>query len=33
MGYTADGLYRVDLRTVFPRQDAQLVAAIRTALS
>ena len=33
MGYTADRLYRIDLRTVFSRQDDALSGAIRTALS
>ncbi|MCP4849146.1 MAG: L-seryl-tRNA(Sec) selenium transferase [Verrucomicrobiaceae bacterium] len=33
MGYTADKLYRIDLRTVFSRQDKDLSEAIRKALS
>ncbi len=33
MGYTADGLYKIDLRTVFPRQDEALTGAIRGALA
>ena len=33
MGYTAEGCYRIDLRTVFPRQDAALTEAIRAALA
>ncbi len=32
MGYTADKLYRIDLRTVFSRQDKDLSEAIRKAL-
>jgi L-seryl-tRNA(Ser) seleniumtransferase len=33
MGYTADKLYRIDLRTVFTRQDAALAEAIRAAFA
>jgi L-seryl-tRNA(Ser) seleniumtransferase len=33
MGYVADKLYRIDLRTVFARQDIALTGAIRSALS
>ncbi len=33
MGYVADKLYRIDLRTVFARQDESLAGAIRSALS
>jgi L-seryl-tRNA(Ser) seleniumtransferase len=33
MGYIAEDLFRLDLRTVFPRQDAQVVNAITLALS
>ena len=33
MGYTADGLYKIDLRTVFPRQDEDLSEAIRKSVS
>jgi L-seryl-tRNA(Ser) seleniumtransferase len=33
MGYIAGDLFRLDLRTVFPRQDAQVVNAITLALS
>ena len=33
MGYTSDKLYRIDLRTVFTRQDDDLTEAIRTAFS
>ncbi len=32
MGYTAEGTYRIDLRTVFPRQDDALGGALREAL-
>ena len=32
VGYIARGLLRLDLRTIFPRQDALLVAAIRSAI-
>jgi L-seryl-tRNA(Ser) seleniumtransferase len=33
MGYTADGLFKIDLRTVFPRQDESLLESIKEALS
>jgi len=33
MGYTADGLFKIDLRTVFPRQDENLLESIKEALS
>ena len=33
MGYTADKLYRIDLRTVFARQDDTLSEAIRSAVN
>jgi L-seryl-tRNA(Ser) seleniumtransferase len=33
MGYTAEGTYKIDLRTVFPRQDTDLTEAIRAAMS
>ena len=33
MGYIAEDLFRLDLRTVFPRQDAQVVNALTLALS
>lgn len=33
MGYTAEGVYKIDLRTVFPRQDTDLTEAIRAAAS
>ncbi len=33
MGYTADGAYKIDLRTVFPRQDEDLAEAIRKSVS
>lgn len=33
IGYIADDLFRLDLRTVFPRQDDLLVQAIQTACS
>jgi L-seryl-tRNA(Ser) seleniumtransferase len=32
VGYISAGRYRLDLRTVFPRQDAEMVQAIRAAL-
>lgn len=32
IGYISGGRFRIDLRTVFPRQDESLLAAIRTAL-
>ncbi|MEQ1910563.1 MAG: L-seryl-tRNA(Sec) selenium transferase [Vicinamibacterales bacterium] len=32
VGYIARGLVRVDLRTIFPRQDALLIASIRNAV-
>jgi hypothetical protein len=33
MGYIADGLFKIDLRTVFPRQDENLLEAIKEAVS
>ncbi|MFT5187947.1 MAG: L-seryl-tRNA(Ser) seleniumtransferase [Verrucomicrobiales bacterium] len=33
MGYIAEDLFRLDLRTIFPRQDAQVVAAIAMAFA
>ena len=33
VGYVSANAFRVDLRTVFPRQDGQLVAAIHAALT
>jgi L-seryl-tRNA(Ser) seleniumtransferase len=33
IGYIAAGRFKIDLRTVFPRQDQQLVAAIRYAFA
>ncbi|MGH9689987.1 MAG: L-seryl-tRNA(Sec) selenium transferase [Candidatus Acidiferrales bacterium] len=30
VGYVTRGMFKVDLRTVFPRQDAELISAIRT---
>jgi L-seryl-tRNA(Ser) seleniumtransferase len=30
-GYIAGGTFRLDLRTIFPRQDAQVVSALRSA--
>ncbi|MDB4737427.1 L-seryl-tRNA(Sec) selenium transferase [Verrucomicrobiales bacterium] len=33
MGYSADGLFKIDLRTVFPRQDKDLLEAIKEAVS
>jgi L-seryl-tRNA(Ser) seleniumtransferase len=32
IGYLSAGRYRLDLRTVFPRQDAEMVQSIRAAL-
>ena len=32
VGYVSEGRYRMDLRTVFPEQDAAIVRAIRWAL-
>ena len=29
IGYVARGSLKLDLRTIFPRQDAELIAAIR----
>jgi L-seryl-tRNA(Ser) seleniumtransferase len=31
VGYIAGGKFRLDLRTIFPRQDAQLLSALRSA--
>jgi len=31
VGYIAGGKFRLDLRTIFPRQDAQIVSALRSA--
>ena len=31
MGYIADDVFRLDLRTIFPRQDRQAIEAIRQA--
>jgi L-seryl-tRNA(Ser) seleniumtransferase len=31
IGYTADGRFKLDLRTIFPQQDGLVVEAIRTA--
>jgi L-seryl-tRNA(Ser) seleniumtransferase len=31
VGYIAGGKFKLDLRTIFPRQDAQLVSALRSA--
>jgi seryl-tRNA(Sec) selenium transferase len=33
IGYVAAGTLKLDLRTVFPRQDAHLIAAVRSALA
>ena len=33
MGYVADGLFKIDLRTIFPRQDKDLLDAIKKAVS
>jgi L-seryl-tRNA(Ser) seleniumtransferase len=33
IGYISAGCYKIDLRTVFPRQDAELSAALREALT
>ena len=32
VGYIADGCFRLDLRTIFPHQDHELISAIRTVL-
>ncbi|MBU6402941.1 MAG: L-seryl-tRNA(Sec) selenium transferase, partial [Verrucomicrobia bacterium] len=32
VGYISGGWFKLDLRTVFPRQDDALVASIRAAL-
>ena len=32
VGYTSNERFKLDLRTVFPRQDEQLLRAIRAAL-
>ena len=31
IGYVARGIVKLDLRTIFPRQDDEVVAAIREA--
>jgi L-seryl-tRNA(Ser) seleniumtransferase len=31
VGYVAGGKFKIDLRTIFPRQDAQLLSALRSA--
>jgi hypothetical protein len=31
VGYIAGGKFKLDLRTIFPRQDAEIVSALRTA--
>jgi L-seryl-tRNA(Ser) seleniumtransferase len=31
IGYVAGGKFKLDLRTIFPRQDAQVVSALRSA--
>tara|TARA_B100001245_G_scaffold236256_1_gene226441 strand:+ start:1232 stop:2587 length:1356 start_codon:yes stop_codon:yes gene_type:complete len=33
MGYVADGQFKIDLRTIFPRQDKDLLDAIKKAVS
>lgn len=33
IGYTSAGVFKLDLRTIFPRQDAALVAALRQSCS
>jgi len=33
IGYVSDGLLKLDLRTVFPRQDDYLISAIRSVLA
>jgi L-seryl-tRNA(Ser) seleniumtransferase len=33
VGYVADGRFKLDLRAIFPRQDAELVAAIQRVAS
>src|SRR5439155_7048311 len=32
VGYIAGGKFKLDLRTIFPRQDAQLLSALRSAV-
>jgi L-seryl-tRNA(Ser) seleniumtransferase len=32
IGYIAGGKFKLDLRTIFPRQDAQIVSALRSAM-
>jgi hypothetical protein len=31
VGYIAGGKFKLDLRTIFPGQDAQIVSALRSA--
>jgi L-seryl-tRNA(Ser) seleniumtransferase len=33
IGYTAGGVFRLDLRTIFPREDVEVVAALRQAMN
>jgi L-seryl-tRNA(Ser) seleniumtransferase len=33
IGYVARGTFKIDLRTIFPRQDAELIAAIRALVA
>jgi L-seryl-tRNA(Ser) seleniumtransferase len=33
VGYIARGAVKLDLRTIFPRQDADVIAAIRAAVT
>jgi L-seryl-tRNA(Ser) seleniumtransferase len=33
IGYVSGGRFKVDLRTVFPRQDEELILALRHAAS
>ena len=33
IGYIAENQFRLDLRTIFPRQDSELVAAIKKTFS
>ena len=32
VGYVSGGRFKLDLRTIFPRQDSQAIGAIRSAL-
>ena len=33
IGYIAGGKYKLDLRTIFPRQDEELVRALKSVFS